>query len=278
MKKSKKPTKKSTKKQPARRAKRTASRVLTPGERQVLLKPPSNYDDIIAKFLTAWSEKRELRIPKLTRARLAAMLHKALSARDRENAVTIRLEEQRHRVADARLVAEHAAWSALLAANSAVKAHARVDPALADAFAFLTEALRYAPRDAVTYAPQTTLAGVLAKDTGEEPFDSPKALLEAAKTRTAGYVDPELGDVPVNYLSTVDTTGGNSGSPTLNAKGELCGLLFDGNYEGMAGDYFVDDAISRSIHADTQYMLWVMDAVDGAHNLLREMNVPVKYE
>jgi hypothetical protein len=138
--------------------------------------------------------------------------------------------------------------------------------------------LGYAPRDAVVYAPQTLLAGVVAKDTGEEPFDSPKALLEAAKTKTAGYVDPELGDVPVNYVSTVDTTGGNSGSPTLNAKGELCGLLFDGNYEGMAGDYFVDDATSRSIHVDTQYMLWVMDAVDGAHNLLREMNVPVKYE
>lgn len=135
----------------------------------------------------------------------------------------------------------------------------------------------YTPRDAVAYAPQTTLKGVIEKDTGVEPFDSPKALLEAAKTSVAGYVDPELADVPVNYLSTVDTTGGNSGSATLNAKGELCGLLFDGTYEGMAGDYFVDEATSRSIHADSQYMLWVMDAVDGAHNLLREMNVPVKY-
>ena len=147
MKKSTKPTKKSTRKKPARRAKRTAPHVLTPGERQVLLKPPGGYDDVISKFLTVWSEKRELRVPKLTRARLASMLKKALSARERENAETIRLEERRRRFADWRLVAEHTAWNALLAANSAVKAHARVDPALAEAFAFLTLALRYAPRD-----------------------------------------------------------------------------------------------------------------------------------
>lgn len=132
----------------------------------------------------------------------------------------------------------------------------------------------YSPRDAVRYAPQTTLAGVVAKDTGSGEFESPKSLLDAARQhRTSGYVDPELGDVPVDFLSTVDTTGGNSGSPTLNANGELVGLLFDGNYEALGSDYLFNPALTRSIHVDMQYVLWVMDAVDGAHELMREMGL-----
>ena len=83
--------------------------------------------------------------------------------------------------------------------------------------------------------------------------------------------------MPVNFLSDVDTTGGNSGSPTLNAKGELNGLLFDGTYESLGSDFVVDPNITRSIHVDAVYMLWVMDAVDGAHNLLQEMGLPVRF-
>jgi len=136
----------------------------------------------------------------------------------------------------------------------------------------------YAPRDGVAYTPQTTVAGVVQKNTGSGEFDAPKAELDALRAnRTAGYVDPQLGAVPVDFLSDVDTTGGNSGSPTLNAKGELCGLLFDGTYESLGNDFIFDPAITRSIHVDAVYMLWVMDAVDGAHNLLREMNLPVRY-
>ena len=136
----------------------------------------------------------------------------------------------------------------------------------------------YAPRDAVQYAPQTTLAGVVAKHTGEGEFDAPDALLEAARAgRTSGYTAPHLGDVPVNFLATLDTTGGNSGSPVMNAKGELTGLLFDGNFEALGSDYLVDDEITRSIAADARYMLWVMDAVDKAHNLMREMGVTPKF-
>lgn len=136
----------------------------------------------------------------------------------------------------------------------------------------------YSPRDAVVYTPQTTLAGLLRKDTGEGEFESPASLLEAAAdtTRTRPYVDPEIEDVPVNFLSTVDTTGGNSGSPTLDSKGRLVGLLFDGNYEALGSDYLHDEALTRSIHVDAVYLLWVMDAVDGAHNLLREMKLPVR--
>jgi hypothetical protein len=134
----------------------------------------------------------------------------------------------------------------------------------------------YSPRDGVLSVPQTTLSGIVAKETGEEPFNSPKGLLEAfAAKKSEGYVDEQLGDVPVNYLSNVDTTGGNSGSPTLNRNGELCGLLFDGVWESIASDYVFVPAVTRSIHVDTTYMRWVMDYVDGAHNLLEEMGLPV---
>ncbi|HEY8182041.1 MAG TPA: S46 family peptidase, partial [Thermoanaerobaculia bacterium] len=136
----------------------------------------------------------------------------------------------------------------------------------------------YAPKDAVMYTPQTSVAGILQKNTGSGEFDAPKAELDAIRAnKTAGYVDPQLGEVPVNFLSDVDTTGGNSGSPTLNAKGELNGLLFDGTYESLGSDFVVDPNITRSIHVDAVYMLWVMDAVDGAHNLLQEMGLPVRF-
>jgi len=132
----------------------------------------------------------------------------------------------------------------------------------------------YAPRDAVWYNPKTGVSGVLQKDTGSGEFESPKPLLEAIRQQKFGpYADKHLREVPVNFLSTVDTTGGNSGSPTLNAKGELCGLLFDGNYEALGSDFLVDPAVTRSIHVDALYMLWVMDAVDGADNLLKEMGI-----
>jgi len=131
----------------------------------------------------------------------------------------------------------------------------------------------YSPRDAVNYDPQTTVAGVVQKNTGKGEFDSPKALLDAIRAKNFGpYADPRLGEVPVDFLSDVDTTGGNSGSPTLNANGELCGLLFDGTYESLGSDYLFENN-TRSIQVDTTYMLWVMDAVDHAHNLLKEMGV-----
>ncbi|HEY0143791.1 MAG TPA: S46 family peptidase [Thermoanaerobaculia bacterium] len=131
----------------------------------------------------------------------------------------------------------------------------------------------YSPKDATHYAPRTTLRGLLAKESGKEPFASPKALLAAAadEKKTGPYRDPILRDVPVNFLSTCDTTGGNSGSPTLNANGELVGLLFDGNYESIDADFLFNPPVTRSIHVDAQYMLWVMDAVDGADALIAEL-------
>ncbi len=124
------------------------------------------------------------------------------------------------------------------------------------------------------YTPFTRLSEVVAKHTGEEPFNAPKALLDAVAAKKFGpYVDPTLGEVPVDFLADLDITGGNSGSSTLNNKGELTGLVFDGNIEAMASDWVFLPTITRSIHVDIRYVLWVMDAVDNADHLLTEMGV-----
>jgi len=133
----------------------------------------------------------------------------------------------------------------------------------------------FRPRDGVVYEPRTTLAGVVAKATGERPFDAPAALLEAAKSIPAAYRDPDLGDVAVDFLSTCDITGGNSGSPTLNGRGELVGLAFDTNWEGVVSDFDFREKVARSIHVSASYLRWVMDEVDGADHLLVEMGLPV---
>jgi hypothetical protein len=132
----------------------------------------------------------------------------------------------------------------------------------------------YSPRDGVQMQPFTTLAGIVAKTTGEDPFISPKAELDAiAQGKGKQYRMDGLDDVPVNFLSDVDTTGGNSGSPTLNAKGELVGLLFDGNYESLSADWIFNPELTRSIHVDARYMRWTMDEVDHAERLLEEMGL-----
>lgn len=132
----------------------------------------------------------------------------------------------------------------------------------------------YSPKDGNFMLPFTTLRGLEQKETGEDPFDSPKRLLDLVKNKEYGnYYYAPVDSVPVNFLSTVDTTGGNSGSPTLNGKAELVGLLFDGVFESVIGDWDFDDNLNRSIHVDSRYMLWVMENVDGATNLLEEMAI-----
>jgi S1-C subfamily serine protease len=79
--------------------------------------------------------------------------------------------------------------------------------------------------------------------------------------------------VPVDFLSDVDTTGGNSGSATLNARGELVGLLFDGNYESMASDWQFMPDITRGIHVDIRYVAWILDVVENADDLVRELGL-----
>lgn len=132
----------------------------------------------------------------------------------------------------------------------------------------------YSPRDGVSKGPFTTVEGIVEKTTGKAPFDSPKALLEAIKEKRYGvFRDASLGTVPVNFLSSADTTGGNSGSAVMNKRGELVGLNFDSTYESVTKDWYFDSAITRAIHVDIRYMLWVMKEIDHADNLLREMTI-----
>ncbi|MBK9072141.1 MAG: S46 family peptidase [Myxococcales bacterium] len=124
------------------------------------------------------------------------------------------------------------------------------------------------------YTPFTKASEILAKQTGKEPFDAPAALVAAIEAKNwGGWADKRLGEVPVNFLSDLDITNGNSGSPVLNGKGELVGLAFDGNIEGMSSDVVFDGRATRTITLDIRYMLWIMDTVDNAKHLLAEMNV-----
>jgi hypothetical protein len=131
--------------------------------------------------------------------------------------------------------------------------------------------------DGTMWTAFTTLKGIEQKNTGEGEFDAPDRELEAIKALRAGKTTPFapefLGDVPVDFLSTVDTTGGNSGSPTPPRTGEFVGLLFDGTYDTIASDFLYDTVNTRSIHADARYMLWVMTEVDGASYLVKEMGI-----
>ncbi len=130
------------------------------------------------------------------------------------------------------------------------------------------------PKDGLYYYPFTRLEGITEKDTGLEPFDAPKAQLDLINQQDYGpYALESLGSVPVNFLSDLDSTGGNSGSATLNADGELVGLLFDGTIESVNSDWHFDPKTTRTIHVDTRYMLWVMDKLDDADHLIDEMTI-----
>lgn len=132
----------------------------------------------------------------------------------------------------------------------------------------------YSPRDAVYYKCFTTLTGVLEKDTDKDPFDAPDKLHELAASKDFdGYVDPRLNDVPVNFLHTTDITGGNSGSPVFNAKGEYVGIAFDGNYEAMTSDWQFSDKLTRTISVDARYILFLLDKFSNAQNLLKELDI-----
>jgi V8-like Glu-specific endopeptidase len=123
--------------------------------------------------------------------------------------------------------------------------------------------------------PFTTASQILTKNTGKAPFAAPSAQLAAIKAKKFGpYADLSLGgDLPVDFLCDLDTTNGNSGSPTLNDKGDLVGLAFDGNKEGLASDVLFNSQTTRTIHVDARYMIWQMDAVDGADHLVQEMGL-----
>lgn len=130
----------------------------------------------------------------------------------------------------------------------------------------------YAPRDGLFATPHTTLSGLLAKNTGTAPFNAPAALAEAASSRAKSpYFDKALRDVPVNFLSNNDTTGGNSGSPVIDGRGRLVGFNFDRVWENIAGDFGYQVDRSRNVMVDMRYVLWLLTAVSGGQHIADEM-------
>jgi len=121
------------------------------------------------------------------------------------------------------------------------------------------------PRDGLAYLPFTHASGILAKHTGVDPFDATAAQIQAIEAGAQERV--------VNFLADLDVTGGNSGSATLNSRGELVGLVFDMTWESVASNWLFDPALTRSIHVDLGYMAWVMEQVYPAPRVLRELGL-----
>ena len=127
-------------------------------------------------------------------------------------------------------------------------------------------------RDGETWIPITTAAGLLEKQRGWGEFSAPAPVIAALREGAFGaYAAPEFGTLPVDFLSSADITSGNSGSPTLNAHGELVGLVFDGTMDGVVCDWVYIGQRNRTVHVDIRFMLWAMDNADGAKRLLREL-------
>jgi hypothetical protein len=132
----------------------------------------------------------------------------------------------------------------------------------------------YRPKDAVVYIPFTALKGVLEKETGEFPFMVPEKLKKLYKVKDFGrYMDKNLEDIVICFLNTTNVTGGNSGSPVLNANGEQVGIVFDMTYESVIGDYFIIPELQRTIQVDIRYVLFVTEKFSGALHLINEMGL-----
>lgn len=120
----------------------------------------------------------------------------------------------------------------------------------------------------------TTLKGTIAKHkAGDEEFENPQKLIDLYNAKDYGVYANMHGELPVNFLTDHDITGGNSGSPVINAKGELVGLAFDGNIEAMAGDVIFDKKLQRTINVDARYILFIIDKYAGATNILDELKI-----
>lgn len=132
----------------------------------------------------------------------------------------------------------------------------------------------YVGGDSIEHDCFTSLSGVLAKETGEYPFIVPGELKASVSDAQASkYFYEPIDDVPVNFLTTNDATGGNSGSPVIDGKGRLVGVLFDSNYEGITADYMFDPDVARSINVDMRYVLYLIDEVYHLNALLDELTL-----
>ncbi len=129
----------------------------------------------------------------------------------------------------------------------------------------------YSPRDGVFYSPQTTLAGMIEKNTGEEPFAVPQFILDAAAKMTAPGLTPER--IPVDFLADADTTGGNSGSPVVNGRGEIVGINFDRPWENVANDFGYNPDTARNISVDIRFLRWLLEDVQKADGLVKELGL-----
>lgn len=133
----------------------------------------------------------------------------------------------------------------------------------------------YRPRDAVFYDYVTTSKGILEKYVaGDYEFDLPARQIELLKKKDFGqYIDPVRKDLVIGFITTNDITGGNSGSPVMNNKGELIGLAFDGNYEALSHKLAFDKDLNRTINVDIRYVLWCIDKLGGASHIIKELKL-----
>ena len=133
----------------------------------------------------------------------------------------------------------------------------------------------YSPADATFMSPYTSIKGILEKGASGNPdFAYPSMIKTLWDAKDFGsFAKKELNDVPVGFLYNMDTTGGNSGSPIMNAYGELIGVNFDRAYGATINDYAWNESYSRSIGVDIRYVLWAASKIDHADFLLKEMGV-----
>lgn len=136
------------------------------------------------------------------------------------------------------------------------------------------QVLGYAPQDAVEYNYFTTLDGYVAKyKPNDEEFDAPKELLELYAKKDYGRYKAKDGTLHTCFITNNDITGGNSGSPIINGNGEWIGIAFDGNWEAMSGDIAFDKNYKRTICVDSRFVLWIIEKMGKAHNLIEEMDI-----
>jgi Peptidase S46 len=132
----------------------------------------------------------------------------------------------------------------------------------------------YQPRDGVIYKANTTVQGYVEKEIpGDDEFTVPSRMKELIRARDFGRYASKNNELETCFISNNDITGGNSGSPVINANGELIGIAFDGNWEAMSGDIAFEPGIQRTISVDIRFVLWVVDKYAGANNLINEMTI-----
>jgi hypothetical protein len=177
--------------------------------------------------------------------------------------------QARERDWNARVARHRPAWRRAVAAHAGKPVAPDANGTLRVSFAHVQG---YSPRDGVYYTPFTTLAGARDKHTGQAPFDLPAVVREAADGG-GRWGDPRLPGLAVNFLADGDTSGGNSGSPVVNGRGELVGVNFDRVWENVANDFGFNPAVARNISVDIRYMLWLLETVERADVLLRELGI-----